>query len=287
MASTDSQLHGIYGNHQFMDHLYRYGAINYDIAGKKQAHDASASASEEIKNGIEKCAMHRVSSINICLSEIKSKAQDSNEWKSYFNYIRWNRKTIGDELNFYLQQPHLEKHRETISACRQLLNYVMIEYYNFPSADMAVFTEYKHVYDMITNSRRQPSEKVLRQAGRLFVNFINILTRRYYYEETEESDIKFAEIELQAGVIKDKLMASRFRQQADAVRTVYDEFINLKTLQCCDRVIQNELIKKALTLAHERATETVFQTAKRLILDSISKVQSRLRDGLRTAIRVG
>lgn len=132
----------------------------------------------------------------------------------------------------------------------------MDEFCNFTSADVTIFTEYKHVLDMITSPRRQPSEKVLLQAGRLFVNFISILTRRYYYYgETEESDIKFAEIEIQVGVIIDKLKASRFFQQADEVKTVHEEFINLMELQRRERVIQNELLKQAFELAHARASE--------------------------------
>lgn len=272
MANAGNILHGIYGNQQFMDHLYRYGEINRDIQVKKQE-----TTSTEMN---EKCAMHRVSSVNICLSKIKSTTQDSEEWKTYFNYIRWNQKLIGDEFQFYL--PHMEKHRGTILACNQLLNYVMNEFCNFTYDDETIFSEYKHVYDMVSGSRRQPG-KVLLQAGKLFVNFINILSSRYYYEE---DDIKFADIKTQAAVIIEKLTPA-FHHQANTVKIVYEQFINLKEMQDCQHKIQNDSLRNALKLAHARATETLFQSTKRLILEAIRKVDRRLRIGLRTAISVG
>lgn len=87
MANPDNLLHGIYRNQRLMDLLYRYG----------------------VEHDIEKCAMYRVSSLNICLFEIKSNAQHSEEWKSYFNYMRWNQKDIVSELNFYLLQARSDK----------------------------------------------------------------------------------------------------------------------------------------------------------------------------------
>lgn len=281
MANAGNKLHGIYGNQQFMDHLYRYGEMSNDIAVRQKL-EMSAAIEKEIENALETCALHRVSSINICLSEIKSKTPGSEEWETYFNYIRWNQKIISGEFQFYMQQPSMEKHRGTISACDQLMRYVMNEFCNFTCADMSIINEYMHTYAMISSPHL--SIKVLLQAGKLFVNFINILIiGRYCYEE---SDIKFADIEVQARVIIEKLSAKRC-VLADSVKEVNEEFFKLRNLQDCLRTIHNESLEKALKLAHVRATETIFQATKRLILDAISTIQKRLNDGLRTAIKVG
>ncbi len=53
------------------------------------------------------------------------------------------------------------------------------------------------------HSRQNQPDKVLVQAGKLFVNFINILVSRYYYEEA--SEIKFGDVEIQYNVIICKL----------------------------------------------------------------------------------
>ncbi|KAG4070403.1 hypothetical protein HA402_006545 [Bradysia odoriphaga] len=273
------KLFGIYGNEQFMDHLYRYGKINNDV--KKQGENLSG---EEIERDIEKCGMHRITAVNICLTKIKSTVQGSEEWETYFDYIRWNQDALTVEFHSYLLQPCMEKHRGTISACHQLMNYVLDEFCKFTPADEAVISEYKHVYGMIAHARRQQPKKVLLQAGKLFVNFVDILTKRYFYKET--ADIQFADVQVEADVII-KTLSSDFPQQADTVKNVHENFVELRKMQDVYRVIQNDLLKKALKVAHARATENILQAAKRFLLNSICMVQQKLRDGLKTAIKIG
>lgn len=275
----------IYDNHQFIDHLYRCGQINKEIKPKIQSELLTKQPiSREIERDLQKCAVHRVSSVNICLIKIKSVAPGSEEWEAYFNYIRWNQSAIGSELEFYLQQPCMEKHRGTITACQQLMDYVMDEFCKFTAADSSIINEFQHAFDIMSQSRRQQTDKVLLQAGKLFVNFVRLLSERYFYKET--TVIKFVDIEMKAGVMIDKLSAG-FPQQADAVKTVHENFVELRKMQDGYRAIQKDLLQKALQLAHARATESYLETAKRRMLDAISKVQRKLRDGLRTAIEVG
>lgn len=284
MDNAGKNLQGIYGNQKFMDQLYRYFEITSDIKFKLQEENTAA-INKEIENLREKCALHRVLSVNICLSEINSTQKGSEEWQSYFNYIRWNQKVISAELNSHLLHSFMEKHRETVLACNQLMNYVMKEFCNFTSTDEAIISEYKHVYDMTFCPRRKQPEKVVIQAGKLFVNFINILASRYYFEES--ADIKFANVEMQYDVIIRELSSIRHEQAVNAVKNVYEGFIMLKEMQNSLRETQKRSLKKALKLAHARATETFLQNAIRMIEEAISMINKRLHEMLRTTIKVG
>lgn len=228
MANADGNtLHGIYGNVQIIDHLYRYGVLSERQGKMSQA---------ESENSLEARAMHRVSSVNICLSEIESKKPGIGVVSdTYFNYLRWNRKAIISNYEHFLQQPCMEKHGKALKASYQPFNNVMKEFYDFTHADMSIINEYTHICDMISSQRCHP-RKVLLQAGRLFVNFIKILTSRYYDEET---DIKFADIGMQAGVIIEKL-TTEYCQEADTVKDAYEKFINWREVQDGLRMVHDE-----------------------------------------------
>lgn len=248
MANADcNTLNGIYGNEQIMDHLYRYG----DMLERKGKMSAS------INYDFEACAMHRISSINICLLEIESKKPGVNdESDTYFNYLRWNRKAINGEFDNFLQHPCMEKHREILNASYQLFDNCMKEFYGFTHADMSIINEHTHICDMISSRRRQPRKALLLQAGRLFANFINILKSRYYDEDT--TDIQFADIEMQAGVIIEKL-STEHPQEANKVKGVYEDFNNWTKRQDSLRMVHIESLEKAMNLAHARATKAKVQ----------------------------
>lgn len=281
MAESNKQ-EGLCDNERFMDHLYRYGEIGIEIKAKTQQQN-SAQIIEEIEQDRRKCALHRVTSINICLHKIKSLAPHSEEWSSYFNYIRWNHAQIMVELRSYLQHPCMEKDRETISVCSELLNYVLKEFCDFTVNDQSIISEYEHVFEMIVG-RREP-KKVLLQAGKLYVNFINILTLRYYYEETNR--IKFDDVKMQADLLIDKLSSANLSHQANIVEDVYKNFVKRREMEAGLRAFQKDKLKAALKVTHTRATESVFQAVKRRIEYTISVIRQKLRKGLETVITVG
>lgn len=273
------ELYGIYLDNQFMDHLYQYGQLSNDVKNQ-----SATLPNNERERNIEKCVVCRIHSVNFCLSKIDSTEQGSKDWYSYFNYIRLNQDNIANELESYLQQPCMEKLHGTISACSQYMNYVMGKLCKFTVADEAIISEYKHAYGIISHSQRKPSTKVLHQTGKLFVNFVDILARRYFYIET--ADIKFGDLEKEAGVIFDKLYAD-FPKEAETVKMAHTNFIQLIIMQDEYRALQKSLLQQALKLAHARATRKALEIAKDHFLKAISVVKEKLRVALQNTIKVG
>jgi hypothetical protein len=180
---------------------------------------------------------------------------------------------------------YLENLQNDDGICKRIIKLIndikliMVRYFQLSESEKSISNEYVHSYN-IASRRNNPVP--IQQSGRLYKNYIKILTDKYHIENLD-SDITHEQLYEQGEFLVSKLSGIN-DQLADDIVKITKNFKEFVESDCDLRKAQDLAIANALEDAHVRANETRFETIKREIIETINKIKKALEKKLGEAI---
>uniref|UniRef100_A0AC34RT42 Uncharacterized protein n=1 Tax=Panagrolaimus sp. JU765 TaxID=591449 RepID=A0AC34RT42_9BILA len=279
-------LPGIAGDRKFIDAFYMHQKSkeelkNIDHKGKNE---------EKIKTIEFICFKYYLDALDHCFTKIIRSSNEETK-THYLDYIRWNRDIIAGQLDDFKCIPHLQYFFPTITEYENVCKEIIEENFQLATEDKGIVNQYVHAYECVQrfNENEKCGKKyklALQHTGKLFINYVNILKTHGYTKELDRHDVTFADFQNEA-----KDLVIRLEDVDDELKKDVEEAFELFKDYCefddgCAKT-NDELICKALELAHSRATENVLQTALRNIREAIVYIIEATEERIAEAWEVG
>uniref|UniRef100_A0AC34R380 Uncharacterized protein n=1 Tax=Panagrolaimus sp. JU765 TaxID=591449 RepID=A0AC34R380_9BILA len=242
----------------------------------------------ELRSGIkkdEKMKIERIScehylkALNYCLAKISE--LPNGEVKDYHvNYIRWNQDVIEHELQYFESIPHLDDLFPKIVNCRNMSEMIIQNYSQLTEQEKATVNEYVHAYELIKRCEDKSGNvyrRALEQTGRLFINYLKVLSNHGCIHEFHRDNIYFNDIREEAEYLVTELENIN-DDLKKKVEKQFKFFKNFRTLDDACAKCHEQIIKEAVELSHSRATENMLQT----MLSQIKEINKTARKRIQT-----
>uniref|UniRef100_A0A914PPV6 Uncharacterized protein n=1 Tax=Panagrolaimus davidi TaxID=227884 RepID=A0A914PPV6_9BILA len=262
------EIKGIAGDRKFMDHYYLYLKLK-----KEYEEDSPEDLAHEAKR--KSCFEHYFAALNECFSKI-DKLCNGDIRKNYLNWIRWNEINIIVELAYFKDDPLLMEKIDDIHEMGEKIVALKEANFQLTETEKGVSNEYAHAFDQIQrkeDSFEKPNLKVVQQAARLLINYINLLTRRCYVSKTDREDYDHERLKSEAEYLITALKRFNEGSLAEGVETSIKNFLEFCELDNAAIIGQEKLMEGAVALAHKRATEKFLETVIREIKERITEIK--------------
>uniref|UniRef100_A0A914Z5L0 Uncharacterized protein n=1 Tax=Panagrolaimus superbus TaxID=310955 RepID=A0A914Z5L0_9BILA len=245
---------------------------------------------EECENDAIKrkiCFENFSAALNQCFFQI-NKLCHGDIRKNYLNWIRWNKVNIIVELA-YFKDAEIDKNEEIQEIVEKIVA-LMESNFQLTETEKGVSNEYTHAFDQIQRKEdnfEKINFKLLQHAGRLIINYINHLTQRCYVSDdgkTDRENYDHVRLKSEADYLSTSLRWRNEIQLAKGVEISINNFIEFCELDNAAMIGQERMMKKAIKLAHKRATETFLETVIRKIKERIKEIkegtEKKMREGV-------
>uniref|UniRef100_A0AC34RSQ2 Uncharacterized protein n=1 Tax=Panagrolaimus sp. JU765 TaxID=591449 RepID=A0AC34RSQ2_9BILA len=259
----------IASDHTFMDAYYVY------MLSRELDSDIDASVDDDEKQETERtCCISYLKALNYCLDKIH-KLPNGETKNCHVNFIRWNQDVIKNELQHFRSIPHLDDLLPEIDNCLHLSQMIVQNYFRLTQQEDAIVNQYIHAYNRLKrceNKSQNVYKHALQHSARLFINYLNILSKHGCIEEFNHDGICFNDIRKEA----EYLIARLENIDNDLKKDVENQFELYKNYQILDNSCakgHEQIIKEAVKLAHSRATESTLLAIIRVIKESIENIR--------------
>uniref|UniRef100_A0AC34RFV0 Uncharacterized protein n=1 Tax=Panagrolaimus sp. JU765 TaxID=591449 RepID=A0AC34RFV0_9BILA len=279
---------GIGGDRIFIDALYFYQRSKEDLKDIGNKVDGKIVETTE-RGKIEYfCCTHYLKAINHVLSKIQSVSKEDAKIH-YLDYIRWNRDIIETELDYFKCIEHLQHIVPNITECQENFESIISNHCQLTTEDESIVNQYIHSYERVERFSRKFGKTyklALQHTGRLFINYINILKNRGYIKKFDRQGITFDDLKKQAEFLIAGLkhVDDDLRKNIEEAFKLYEEYCEFDDGYA---KTNDELICKALELAHSRATENILQAALRNIKETIHYIKEKAKEKAAEAFEAG
>uniref|UniRef100_A0AC34RT86 Uncharacterized protein n=1 Tax=Panagrolaimus sp. JU765 TaxID=591449 RepID=A0AC34RT86_9BILA len=253
-------LSGIAGDRKFIDAYYVYRKSEEDL--ENIDHRRKNMKKREKTEVV--CFKYYLEAMNHCFTKIVSYSDEEIKIH-YLDYIRWNRDIIAGQLDYFKCIPHLQDYVSMINDFENTCQSILEKNFRLTTEEKSIAIQYVHAYERVqryNNKHRESYKKALQHTGRLFIN----------YNEAKDlvTRLKDVDVNLKKSVQETFELFKEYREFDDGCAKTNDE-----------------LIAKALKLAHSRATENVLQTALRNIKETIEHIKHVMAERIAEAWEVG
>jgi hypothetical protein len=268
----------IANDRRFIDNYYYYSKFkNYANSHKK--------SSKNIQKALKNSCDHYLSAINRCLYKITT-AKDLNERLDYLDFIRWNQLLIDTQLDEYQENAQLVGSvadlKNAISLLKNSMSSIMIDYFKLSFTEKGISNEYIHAFRIafgndkeLANTNGSKKSTFYIHTGRLFINYLNILVKKYYVEKLDRYNIKFEDLKEEAYLLISELIDINeyecWRVSMD-IKNGLKAYEDFRKSDAEYQVEQDVVIADALKLAHKRATENALDRAIRVFHETIASL---------------
>uniref|UniRef100_A0AC34RFC5 Uncharacterized protein n=1 Tax=Panagrolaimus sp. JU765 TaxID=591449 RepID=A0AC34RFC5_9BILA len=277
-------LSGIAGDRKFIDAYYVYRKSEEDL--ENIDHRRKNREKRETTEFI--CFSHYLKVLDHCFLKI-IRCPDEETKIHYLDYIRWNRDIIAGQLDYFKCIPHLQNYVLRINDCESTCQSILEKNFRLTIEEESIVNQYVHAYERVqrySNKYGESYKKALQHTGRLFINYLDILKTRGYTRELDRDDVTFEDFQNEA-----KDLVTRLKDVdvylKKSVQEAFELFKDYREFDDGCAKTNDELIAKALKLAHSRATENVLQTALRNIKEAIVHIKHVMAERIAEAWEVG
>uniref|UniRef100_A0AC34QAD1 Uncharacterized protein n=1 Tax=Panagrolaimus sp. JU765 TaxID=591449 RepID=A0AC34QAD1_9BILA len=277
-------LTGIAGDRKFIDAYYVYRKSEDDL----ESIDHEGKNMKTRKKTELVCLKYYLKALDHCFTEIIISSNEETKIH-YLDYIRWNRDIIAGQLDYFKCIPHLQDFRSIITDYGNVCKEIIEKNFQLTYEEESIVNQYVHAYECVRrydNKYRESYKKALQHTGRLFINYINILKTRGYTKELDRDDVTFEDFQNEAKDLVKRLKDVDVYLKKN-VQEAFELFKEYREFDDGCAKTNDELIAKALKLAHSRATENVLQTALRNIKEAIEHIQHVMAERIAEAWEVG
>ena len=275
MANLDG-IFGIGGDRDFMDYLYLYYKKKNDLLNDTNK------PKDELKEEEGELYSYYLQAIWHCLSRI-SQLENCATQHFYLDWLRWNLDVILNEVLHFENVNTKEDAKQCIEAAKQAIMQTFRTHFQLTEIEKAISNQYVHSYELINRSGRL-KKTVIINTGKIFINYVDLLKKRYYIENLDRENVTFAQLNAEADFLVEKLKGDNYDlslgTRVEYMKVMYENF---RSMDRELRIKDDENIKLALEIAHQRATESFIQSVKRKTFEAISQLKQKLIEKMNRA----
>uniref|UniRef100_A0AC35FP51 Uncharacterized protein n=1 Tax=Panagrolaimus sp. PS1159 TaxID=55785 RepID=A0AC35FP51_9BILA len=268
------RMEGIAGDRKLIDNYYLYTKMKKEI-DEKTKENGELHVQAEIIRDKKKCCICYLMVLSHCVKQIDMLPLSQTQ-RSYLDWIRWNRLINLTQLRRFKNDPYLQENVELIETLIIKIQTLLDENFVFNEAEKAISNQYAHAMARIQRQTEQSVSidiRVLQHCAKLLINYMNNLKNRCYIKSLDRPGYSIEQLKSEAEDLITSLRRMNDTALATDLKDALDHFMNFREFDETEAASVEELIQHSLELAHERATETWLQSAKRQLTEVINQIK--------------
>uniref|UniRef100_A0A914P8F3 Uncharacterized protein n=1 Tax=Panagrolaimus davidi TaxID=227884 RepID=A0A914P8F3_9BILA len=247
--ASEEDIEGIAGDKKFVNCIYMNSELEKDYDTTKVLNE---------KN--RRFCWFYLMALDFCLTQVDNNSSGDIR-QTYFDWIRWNQAYIVEKLEKYLAIPDLVENYDAIRKMIQRIERFAETHLQLNAHEKGVSNQFAHAYNL---SLKKNDIRVLQQAGKLLINYLTGLTKRYYINTVDRADYSVDQLKSEANHLITELESKDKRLALDIKETLH-YFLEFSELDEAAAFAQEEILQKSLELADIQARENIFQNLLRQI----------------------